>query len=227
MPKEASCSMDNRKGFHQSLEELQRDLLRMGVMVEEAIFLAVKSLAKLDGVIAQQVIAGDEAVNEMMVDIESSCLRLLALQQPMASDLRVIGTAMKIVTDLERIGDHAVDIAKTTLRLEGEQLLKPLVDTPRMADMTKDMLRDALNAYVKKDLEIARGLEQKDDAVDKLFKQIFLELEELMKSDPTHVHQAILLLLVCRMLERIADHATNIGEWVIYMLTGERQELNH
>ncbi|ASS73915.1 phosphate transport system regulatory protein PhoU [Tumebacillus algifaecis] len=219
--------MDNRKGFHQSLEELQRDLLRMGVMVEEAIFLAVKSLAKLDGVIAQQVIAGDEAVNEMMVDIESSCLRLLALQQPMASDLRVIGTAMKIVTDLERIGDHAVDIAKTTLRLEGEQLLKPLVDTPRMADMTKDMLRDALNAYVKKDLEIARGLEQKDDAVDKLFKQIFLELEELMKSDPTHVHQAILLLLVCRMLERIADHATNIGEWVIYMLTGERQELNH
>ncbi|ARU60447.1 phosphate transport system regulatory protein PhoU [Tumebacillus avium] len=219
--------MDTRKGFHQSLEELQRDLLKMGVMVEEAIFLAVKSLAQLDETIARQVVAGDDKVNELMVEIESSCLRLLALQQPMASDLRVIGTAMKIVTDLERIGDHAVDIAKTTIRLQGEKLLKPLVDTPRMADMTKDMLRDALNSYVKKDLEIARSLAKKDDAVDALFKQIFLELEELMGADPANVHQAILLLMVCRMLERIADHATNIGEWVIYMITGVRQELNH
>ncbi|TCP57822.1 phosphate transport system protein [Tumebacillus sp. BK434] len=219
--------MDTRKGFHQSLEELQRDLLKMGVMVEEAIFLAVKSLAQVDESIARQVIAGDDKVNEMMVEIESSCLRLLALQQPMASDLRVIGTAMKIVTDLERIGDHAVDIAKTTLRLQGEKLLKPLVDTPRMADMTKDMLRDALNSYVKKDLEIARALAQKDDAVDALFKQIFLELEEMMQADPANVRQAVMLLMVCRMLERIADHATNIGEWVIYMISGVRQELNH
>ncbi|MFD2170119.1 phosphate signaling complex protein PhoU [Tumebacillus lipolyticus] len=219
--------MDNRKGFHQSLDELQRDLLKMGVMVEEAIFLAVKSLANLDVSIAQDVIAGDDKINDMMVEIESSCLRLLALQQPMASDLRVIGTAMKIVTDLERIGDHAVDIAKTTKRLQGSKLLKPLVDTPRMAEMTKEMLRDALNSYVKKDLEIAQSLAVKDDEVDSLYKQIFLELQELMESSPANVQQATLLLMVCRNLERIADHATNIGEWVIYMISGERQELNH
>jgi phosphate transport system protein len=219
--------MDTRKGFHQSLDELQRDLLKMGVMVEEAIFLAVKSLANLDENIAKQVIEGDDKINEKMREIESSCLRLLALQQPMAVDLRVIGTAMKIVTDLERIGDHAVDIAKTTIRLQGDKLLKPLLDTPRMADMTKDMLRDALNSYVKKDLELARSLAAKDDAVDGIYKQIFNELQELMQQDPKNVFQATLLLMVCRNLERIADHATNIGEWVIYMVSGERQELNH
>lgn len=218
--------MDARKGFHHALEDLQRDLLKMGVLVEESIYHAVKSLATLDGAIAEQVIQGDAKINDMMIEIESSCLRLLALQQPMASDLRVIGTAMKIVTDLERMGDHAVDIAKTTVRLQGEKLLKPLIDTPRMADMAKEMLHDALNCYVRRDTELAMQLAAKDDAVDHLYSTIFTELEEMMKQDPSNVRQATMLLMVCQSLERIADHATNIGEWVIYMVSGDRTDLN-
>jgi len=218
--------MDTRKGFHHSLEDLQKDILKMGVKVEEAIFLAVKSLASEDVEMAKNVIAGDEQINERMVEIESSCLRLLALQQPMASDLRVIGTAMKIVTDLERIGDHAVDIAKTTVRLDGQKLVKPLVDTPRMADLTKEMLRDSLNAYVNRDIELAQGLAKKDDVVDALYKQIYNELQEMMMNDSATITQAVKLLMVCQSLERIADHATNIGEWVIYMVSGDRTDLN-
>lgn len=198
----------------------------MGVKVEEAIYLAVKSLASEDVDMAKSVIAGDEQINERMVEIESSCLRLLALQQPMASDLRVIGTAMKIVTDLERIGDHAVDIAKTTVRLDGQKLLKPLVDTPRMAELTQEMLRDSLNAYVNRDTEMAQGLAKKDDVVDALYKQIYNELQEMMMNDPATIVQAVKLLMVCQSLERISDHATNIGEWVIYMVSGDRLDLN-
>lgn len=218
--------MDTRKGFHGSLQDLQKDILKMGVQVEEAIFLAVKSLASEDAPMAERVIKGDEKINEMMIQIESACLRLLALQQPMASDLRVIGTALKIVTDLERIGDHAVEIAKTTVRLQGEKLLKPLVDTPRMADMAKEMLRDSLNAYVNRDLDIAQGLAEKDDVVDGLYKRVYNELQEMMTQDSSTITQAIKLLMVCQSLERIADHATNIGEWVIYMVSGDRTDLN-
>lgn len=222
----ASVTMDSRKGFHQSLEELQREILKMGVLVEEAIYLGVKSLANLDVQMAQNVIDGDRKINDLMVDVESACLRLLALQQPMASDLRVIGTAMKIVTDLERIGDHAVDIAKTTLRLSGDKLLKPLVDTPRMADLAKEMLRDALNAYVNHDVTVAEELAKKDDVVDGLYKHIFNELQGMMEENSANVKQGIMLLIVCQHLERIADHATNIGEWVIYMVSGDRKDLN-
>jgi phosphate transport system protein len=218
--------MDARKGFHNSLDALQKDILRMGVMVEEAIFLAVKSLANEDTLIAEKVIKGDVKINEMMVEIEAACLRLLALQQPMASDLRVIGTALKIVTDLERIGDHAVDIAKTTIRLGGEKLLKPLVDIPRMADMAKEMLHDALSAYVKRDVAIALSLANKDDLVDHLYRNIFDELQGMMMENKENVRQATLLLVACQSLERIADHATNIGEWVIYMVSGDRKDLN-
>ncbi|MBL0385502.1 phosphate signaling complex protein PhoU [Tumebacillus sp. ITR2] len=218
--------MDSRKGFHYALDELQHGILKMGVMVEEAIYLAVKSLATQDLKIAESVIQNDKQINDRMIEIESLCLKLLALQQPMASDLRVIGTAMKIVTDLERIGDHAVDIAKTTRRLSGEPLVKPLVDTPRMADMIKEMLHEALNAYVKRDVELAKGLAAKDDEVDGLYKQIFNELQELMENDRSSVKQAIMLLMVCQYLERIGDHATNIGEWVIYMVSGDRTDLN-
>ncbi|PWK16200.1 phosphate signaling complex protein PhoU [Tumebacillus permanentifrigoris] len=218
--------MDSRKGFHHALEELQHGILKMGVLVEEAIYHAVKSLAKQDLQIAEQVIANDKRINDKMIEIESACLKLLALQQPMASDLRVIGTAMKIVTDLERIGDHAVDIAKTTRRLEGQKLIKELVDTPRMADMIKTMLHDALNSYVKRDVELAMTLATKDDEVDALYKQIFSELQELMEQNGSTVKQATMLLMVCQSLERIGDHATNIGEWVIYMVSGDRTDLN-
>ncbi|WP_018132167.1 phosphate signaling complex protein PhoU [Effusibacillus pohliae] len=218
--------MDTRSNFHQSLDELQADLLKMGTLVEEAIYQAVKSLAKMDVKLAQSTIDQDDRIDRMMLLVEERCLRLIALQQPMASDLRTIGMAMKIVTDLERIADHAVDIAKTTIRLSGEQLVKPLVDIPRMADMAKEMLRDALNSFIGRDVALAEGLAAKDDQVDQLYAAIFQEILGLMGSDLATNRQLTHLLMVARYLERVADHATNIGEWVIYMLTGRRQDLN-
>ena len=133
---------------------------------------------------------------------------------------------MKIVTDLERIADHAVDIAKTTIRLSGEQLVKPLVDIPRMADMAKEMLRDALNSFIERDVALAEGLAAKDDQVDQLYAAIFQEITGLMGSDLATNRQLTHLLMVARYLERVADHATNIGEWVIYMITSKRRDLN-
>lgn len=218
--------MDTRSNFHQSLDEMQADLLKMGTLVQEAIHQAVKSLAKMDNNLAQQIVAGDEKINNMMLNIEERCLRLIALQQPMAVDLRTIGMAMKIATDLERIADHAVDIAKTTQRLSGEQLVKPLVDIPRMADMAKEMLRDSLISFVERDAARAESLAAKDDEVDKLYSSIFQEIIEMMGSNVSHNRQVTHLLMVARYLERVADHATNIGEWVIYMVTGKRTDLN-
>ncbi|MFC4768265.1 phosphate signaling complex protein PhoU [Effusibacillus consociatus] len=218
--------MDTRSNFHQGLNELQAELLKMGTLVEEAIYQAVKSLAKMDVQLAEVIIEQDDKIDEMMLDIETRCLRLIALQQPMAGDLRVIGMAMKIVTDLERIADHAVDIAKTTIRLSGETLVKPLVDIPRMADMAKDMLRESLTAYVERNVARAEALAEKDDEIDKLYSDIFQEIIGLMGTDWSTNRQVTHLLMVARYLERVADHATNIGEWVIYMVTGKRKDLN-
>ncbi|GIM45536.1 phosphate transport system regulatory protein PhoU [Collibacillus ludicampi] len=218
--------MDTRKGFHQSLQELQHDLLKMGTLVEEAIHLAVKSLAQMDQELAEKVVAQDDQIDEMMLQIENGCLRLLALQQPMAGDLRVIGTALKIVTDLERIADHATDIAKTTLRLSGESLIKPLIDIPRMADLAKAMVREALTAYVERNIDRALALAEKDDEVDALYTKMFSEIVTMMGSSRAMNRQLTHLLMVARYLERVGDHATNLGEWVIYMVTGKRQDLN-
>lgn len=218
--------MDTRSGFHQSLDTLKADLLKMGTLVEESIFQAVTSLAKMDTELAQKVIDTDDIIDNMMISIEDGCLKLLALQQPMASDLRVIGTALKIVTDLERIGDHAVDIAKVTLWLSGETLVKPLIDIPKMSELARDMVRESLRSYVERNVERAESLAAKDDAVDALYRSIFTEIVELMNHEASHNRQLTHLLMVARYLERIADHATNIGEWVIYMVTGKRQDLN-
>lgn len=218
--------MDTRTNFHQSLSELQADLLKMGTLVEEAIYQAVKSLVRSDVKLAEAIVVQDDKIDDMMLKIEERCLRLIALQQPMAGDLRVIGMAMKIATDLERIADHAVDIAKTTMRLSGETLVKPLIDIPRMADMAKGMLREALTAYVERNVERAEALAAKDDEVDKLYSDIFQEIIGLMGTDRSINRQVTHLLMVARYLERVADHATNIGEWVIYMVAGKREDLN-
>jgi phosphate transport system protein len=218
--------MDTRKGFHQSLQELQQDLLKMGTLVEEAIHQAVKSLAQMDLELAEKVVAQDDQIDEMMLQIENGCLRLLALQQPMAGDLRVIGTALKIVTDLERIADHATDIAKTTLRLSGESLIKPLIDIQRMADLANGMVREALTAYVERNVDRALALEEKDHEVDALYTKMFSEIVTMMGSNRATNRQLTHLLMVARYLERVGDHATNLGEWVIYMVTGKRQDLN-
>lgn len=216
-----------REAFHDQLEELQKELLHMGTVVEEAIERSVRSLAEQDTALAQAVIDGDDQADELELDIEHRCLALFALQQPMAADLRSIGTALKIVTDLERMADHATDIAKVTLRLAGQPLIKPLIDIPRMADIARVMVREALSAYVNRDTDLAYSMIARDDEVDHLYSQLFRELFTYMLEDPRTVQQATYLIFVGSYLERIADHATNLGEWVIYMVTGERKELNN
>jgi len=218
--------MDTRSSFHKSIEDLQVDLLKMGALVQETIHQAVKSLADMDVSLAEKTIKQDDQIDDMMLSIEDQCIRLIALQQPMASDLRMIGTAMKIVTDLERIADHAVDIAKTTVRLSGETLVKPLIDIPKMADLVQHMLHVSLRAYVDRDISLCETLANKDDEVDSLYSCVFQEIIELMGTNLSSNRQLTHLLMVARHLERVGDHATNIGEWVIFMINGQRIDLN-
>jgi phosphate transport system protein len=215
-----------RKSFHEQLEELQQDVLKMGTLVEQAIFSAIKSLKTRDENLAQQVINGDDAIDEYMIHIEDDCVRLLALQQPMASDLRVISAAMKIVNDLERIADHATDVAKVTIRISGQTLIKPLIDVPRMAEITQQMLRQSLDAFMRRDASGVEQLIDWDHEVDGLYHQIFRELLTFMMEDPRTIRQATHLLFAARHMERMADYCTNLGEAVYYMVRGERIDLN-
>ena len=218
--------MVTRNAFDRSLEELQQEILRMGSLVETAIYNSVKSLASQDVELAEQVIQGDRIIDQMELEIEDKCLKLIATQQPIAGDLRKISTGFKIITDLERMADHSVDIAKITRRLAGQPLIKPLVDIPRMAALTQQMAKDGLDAYVRGDVDLARTLNKKDDEVDHIYAQVFRELLTYMMEDPRTITQATYLLFVGRYIERIADHATNIGERVVYLVTGERPDLN-
>ncbi|HHY34633.1 MAG TPA: phosphate signaling complex protein PhoU [Firmicutes bacterium] len=215
-----------RKSFHQELEKLEDDVVKLATMAEEAVARAVKSLKQKDVNMAQKIIDGDDVLDDLALDIENRCFSMLALQQPMASDLRTIGSALKIVTDLERIGDHAVDIAKVTRRLYDKTYIKPLIDIPRMAQITQEMLRSSLQAFVKKEVNFLDELKEQDDEVDHLYSQIFRELLTFMMADPSTINQAMEFLMVASHLERVADHATNIGEWVYYAVTGERKDLN-
>ncbi len=215
-----------RQTFHHELTDLEQELIRMGALVEDQLRRAVRSLTEHDVILAHQVIRDDDRVDAMEMDIERRCLTLLALQQPLASDLRVVSTVLKIITDLERMADHASDIAKVTVRLNQEPLIKPLVDIPEMARLTSSMVRLALNAYIHRSIEEALTMIRLDDDVDHLYARVFRELLEIMRGQPEAVAQGTYLLFVANYIERVADHATNLGEWVIYMVTGRRQELN-
>ncbi len=215
-----------RESFQEQLNQLRDNILRMGNLVERAIELAITSLKKHDVDLAEKVVMDDEKIDDLEQTIEKQCLTLLALQQPMARDLRFISTALKIDTDLERMGDYACNIAKIVLTLGNEPFIKPLVDLPRMAETAQEMVRDNLKAYVNRDKELAIKAAEKDHAIDNLYNQIFRELLVLMTNNPRNIRQATYLLLVARHLERIGDHATNFSEWIIYMITGELVELN-
>jgi len=215
-----------RKSFHEQLDELQQSVLKMGTMVEQAIFNAVKSLKARDEILARQVIDGDDTIDDLHLQIEDDCVRLLALQQPMASDLRVISAVLKIVNDLERIADHASDVSKVTIRISGQPLIKPLIDIPRMSEITQTMLRVSLDAFMRRDASQVEQLIEYDHEVDALYQQIFRELLTFMMEDPRTIRQATHLLFVARHLERMADYCTNLGEAVYYMVKGERKDLN-
>ncbi len=206
--------------FQRELQELKEELLRMAALVEEAISTAVQSLVKRDSNLAQKTFEGEDRINRMEIDIEDKCLRLLALRQPMAADLRFITSAMKIITDLERMGDQAVNIAERAVSLNQEPQLKPYIDIPRIAEITQSMVKDVLDAFVNRDSKLARSVCKRDDIVDGLNDQVFRELLTYMMSDPQTITRAVHLMIVCRCLERIADHATNIGEDVIFMVDG-------
>lgn len=216
----------SRHAFEEQQDILHRKLLTMGTLVEEAIHKSIKSLVERDIKLAEEIIAHDPVINELEQEIQSECFRLIALQQPVGSDLRRLGTMLKLVTDLERMGDHAVSIAKTTRRLMAEPYVKPLIDIPLMADHVKAMVRDCLNAYIARNKEAAEEIAARDDIVDKLFSTIFRDLIEVMTKNGTAISQGTHLLLVAQYLERIADHVTNICEWIIYMSTGKMTDLN-
>ena len=203
--------------FEQELEALKEQLLLMGGRAEGIVLKAVESLRRLDEDLARQVFADDKAIDRMEIEIEERCVRLLALQQPMARDLRFITAALKINNDLERVGDHAVNIAGSATRLAGQPMLKPLVDIPRMAELASGMLHEALDAFVRHDAEGARRLCARDDEVDALNRQVFRELVSYMMEDPATITRAMELVLVARNLERVADLATNIAEEVVFI----------
>lgn len=215
--------MVTRHSYDQELAYLREALLAMGKAVDKAIDEAVISLAEQDSELARKVMDYDDIIDQMEIDIEDKCMVLIARQQPLARDLRVIGTGLKITTDLERMGDHAYDIAKITLAMDNQPLIKPLVDIPRMAAMSQKMLKDSLEAYTTLDIGLAEQVCLNDDEVDNIYYQVFRELLTYMMEDPKTISQATQLIFVARYLERIADHATNIAEWTIYLVTGQRR----
>lgn len=216
-----------RNYFDKELQELQLSLLKMCSVVEEALVNSVTALKKKDVKLAQSVIDGDDVADDMEIKIEDMCLKLIALQQPLARDLRVIATALKIITDLERIADYAVDIAKITIKLKDEVYIKELIDLPRMGEIATLMMKDSIDAYVHQDIEKAREVAERDDEVDAIHKQVLRELLFMMMEDPKKINQATNFLFVSRYLERIGDHVTNICERIIYMVTSEHVDLNH
>jgi phosphate transport system protein len=207
-----------QRHFHEELDALKQTLLAMGGLVEDQIRRVMTALLERDSTLAQEVIDGDGQVNAYDVEVDEKCVELLALYQPTAGDLRFITTAMKIVTDLERIGDQAVNIAQRALELNQEPQLKPYIDLPRMADRAQRMVKESLDAFVARDTVLARRVCGEDAEVDALKEQIFRELLTFMMEDARTIPRAIRLILISRFLERVADHATNIAEMVIYMV---------
>ncbi len=222
----SNMSVQPRAVLDRDLRTVQDDLLRLGNWIDTALANALKALATRDAGLARQIVADDAQANALRFQIEEKCFAAIATQQPAARDLRTIVAAMNIVADMERMADHAAGIAEIVLRMGDEPLLKPLIDLPRMADECRDMLRQALDAYVKHDAELARAVAARDDVIDGLYKQIFRELLSFMLEDPRTTTRALYLLFSAHNLERIGDHITNIAERVVFMTSGEMKELN-
>jgi phosphate transport system protein len=207
-----------RRHFQGELEQLKARLLEMGGLAEEQVRLAVQSLVDRDRDLITRVLGGDDPLNALHIEVDNRCFMLLALYQPMAVDLRAIVAAVKINTDLERVGDLAINIAEATRQYVSHVPVKKLIDIPRMATIAQGMLRDALDAFVRRDTELAQHVLNEDDALDSLKTQIFRELLTYMLQDPATIEPALDLILISRHLERIGDHATNVAEDVIFMV---------
>jgi phosphate transport system protein len=215
-----------RAAFERDLQELKEGVVRMGERAGEAIHGAVEALRARDVAAAERIIAEDDAIDALHMDLEQRCMRLLATQQPMAGDLRTIASVFAITIDLERMADHAEGISRAVKRLAAEPLVKPLVDIPQMDETLQGMLRDTLMALQMESVDLARQTAAQDDAVDRLRNRVLHDMLEIMIRDPQTVPRALELLIVARHLERAADHVTNICERIVYIVTGELRELN-
>ena len=207
--------------FDEELKELKEKVLKSAALAEEAIAKAVKSLVDRNTKLAEEVIKSDAPINMLEIEIDQLCMKLLALHQPAAEDLRFIASALRINTELERIGDEAVNIAERPVVLIKQPLLKPLIDIPRMAELSQKMLKDSIDAFINRNAGLARNVCKRDDEVDGLNDQLFRELLTYMMQDAKNIERAVELILVARHLERIADHTTNIGEDVVYIVEGK------
>ncbi|KJB88511.1 PhoU family transcriptional regulator [Paenibacillus sp. E194] len=219
--------MIKRREFDLALEELSTLLEEMGTRVERALSESIESLKNMDVERAKRIISEDAELNrieEKIIDLGS---KLILTQQPVAKDLRRILVSFRISNDLERMGDLSIDVAKVVLRMEGQTFMKPLIDLPRMAETVQLMIRESIQAYIKEDVNLAYKMAKDDDLVDQLYSQIFRELLTYVVENPQNASQAMLLTFVGRYIERIADHATNIGEAVVYLVTNQRPDLNN
>jgi phosphate transport system protein len=215
-----------REVFDKRLMDVKHNVLRMGTLVERIIDMSVTALKEKKLELAEMVNVEDNKIDRMDIEIENECMNLIALQQPIAKDLRTIATALKVITDLERMGDNAVNIAKITLEIGNEPLFKPLVDIPAMSTVVQTMVKLSLDVFLTEDIALAEKVAKMDEEVDAYYKKIFDEILVLLSKDTSITVQGTKLLFVGRYLERIADHATNICERVIYMVTGELKEIN-
>ena len=214
-----------RKEYVEDLEKLKEEVLRMGELAKESAKNAIKALVRRDTELASKILKENAVIDELEFDIENRCMKLIALQQPMAVDLRTIGTCMKVITDFDRISDLAGDIAEIVIRIADEPLAKPLIDIPRMSEISQGMISDCLKAFSSGDIKILENFSERDDVIDALFDQIRRELMMIMIEKPRGIANASHLLFVALHLERIGDHACNIASRIIYMVTGEKRKL--
>ncbi len=212
--------------FEQRLKSLLDELLALGSMVEEALLAAIDALKRRDFAASERIIAEDKKINQKRYEIEREALVLIATQQPMATDLRILASVLEIATELERMGDYAKGIANINLMIGEEPLMKPLIDLPRMAEKAADMLRRALQAFVQQDVDVARQIIAEDDEVDALYDQVYRELITYILQDPRHINQATYLLWAAHNVERTADRVTNICERTIFVVTGDLTDLD-
>lgn len=214
-----------RKEYIEDLEKLKGEVLRMGELAKESAKNSIKALVQRDAELASKIIKDNGTIDELEFDIENRCMKLLALQQPMAVDLRTIGTCMKIITDFDRISDLAGDVAEIVIRIADEPHAKPLIDIPRMSEISQGMISDCLKAFSSGDIKILEDFSERDDVIDALFDQVRRELMMIMIENPRCIANASHLLFVALHLERIGDHACNIASRIIYMVTGEKRKL--
>jgi phosphate transport system protein len=218
--------MPHRHEFEKELKELHNDLLKMGRIIEQSMDDTIVALKEQNIALAKEIIERDDVIDHMESTIEAQCLMIIARQQPIARDLRLITSVLKMITDLERIADHCADICEYIIKLADEPYKKQIEHIPIMADQVKKMVRETIEAYVEKDIEKAKTACAEDDIVDKHFDDIIAELQEMMKQNQAFIYQGTCFMFVAKYLERMADHATNIGEWVVFHVTGQHKGMN-